>query len=81
MQHWLDHEYPAIVKQATTEKVEMHWCDEVSIKPECQALQNYSFQEKTPVVINRSKRFSINMVSTVLNNGKLRFMLYEKTLK
>ena len=36
---------------------------------------------KTPVVTNRSKRFSINMVSTVSNNGKLRFMLYKETLK
>ena len=64
-------EYPAIVKQATSEKAEIHWCDEVGIKPECQALQSYSLKGKTPVVTNRSKRFSINMVSTVSNNGKL----------
>lgn len=81
VQHWLDQEYPAIVKQATSEKAEIHWCDEVGIKPECQALQSYSLKGKTPVVTNRSKRFSINMVSTVSNNGKLRFMFYEETLK
>ena len=27
VQHWLDQEYPAIVKQATAEKAEIHWCD------------------------------------------------------
>ena len=70
-----------IVKQAKKEKAEIHWCDEVRIKPECQALQSYSLKGNTPVVTNRSKRFSINMVSTVLNNGKLRFMLYKETLK
>ncbi len=44
----------------------------MGIKRECQALQSYSLKGNTPVVTNRSKRFSINMVSTVLNNGKLR---------
>ena len=44
-------------------------------------IAGYSLKGKTPVVTNRSKRFSINMVSTVSNNGKLRFMLYEETLK
>ncbi|WHA07605.1 transposase (plasmid) [Candidatus Megaera polyxenophila] len=39
------------------------------------------FKRKNPVVIHKSKRFSINMISTVTNNGKLRFMLYEETLK
>ena len=81
VQYWLDHEYPAIVKQAVKEQAEIHWRDEVGIKPECQALQSYFLKGKTPVVTNISKIFSINMVSTVLNNGKLRFMLYEETLK
>ena len=56
VQHWLDQEYPAIVKQATAEKAEIHWCDEVGIKPECQALQSYSLKGKTPVVTNRYPR-------------------------
>ena len=81
VQCWLDEEYPAIAKQAENEQAEIHWCDEVGIKQESQVLQSYSLRGKTPVVIHRSKRFSINMVSTVTNNGKLRFMLYEETLK
>ncbi|WHA07347.1 IS630 family transposase [Candidatus Megaera polyxenophila] len=81
VQFWLDEEYPSIAKQAEYEKAEIHWCDEVGIKQECQVLQSYSLKGKTPVVIHKSKRFSINMISTVTNNGKLRFMLYEETLK
>ena len=41
VEYWLDEEYPEIVKQAVQEKAEIHWCDEVGIKPECQALQSY----------------------------------------
>ena len=81
VQFWLDEEYPSIAKQAEYEKAEIHWCDEVGIKQECQVLQSYSLKGKTPVVIHKSKRFSINMISTVTNNGKIRFMLYEETLK
>ncbi|KJW03691.1 IS630 family transposase [Rickettsia argasii] len=81
VQVWLDEKYPAIVKQAQMEQAEIHWGDEVGIKSECQVLQSYSLKGKTPVVIHKSKRFTINMISTVTNNGKLRFMLYEDTLK
>ncbi|XVN43842.1 MAG: IS630 family transposase [Rickettsia hoogstraalii] len=81
VQVWLDEKYPAIVKQAQMEQAEIHWGDEVGIKSECQVLQSYSLKGKTLVVIHKSKRFTINMISTVTNNGKLRFMLYEDTLK
>ena len=53
----------------------------MGIKQKCQALQSHFLKGKTPVVMHKSKRFSINMISTVTNNGKLRFMLYEETLK
>ena len=75
VQCWLDEEYPEIAKQAENEQAEIHWCDEGGIKQESQVLQSYSLRGKTPVVIHRSKRFSINMVSTVTNNGKLRACL------
>ena len=51
--------YSAMVKQATIEKAEIHWCESINL--ECQALQSYSLEGKTSVVINRSKRFSIKL--------------------
>ena len=81
VQEWLNNKYPEIVKEAHNQDADIHWCDEVGIKSESQVLKSYSAKGKTPIYKHRSKRFSINMVSTVTNNGKLRFMLYEETLK
>ena len=35
---------------------------------------------QTPVKKSMSKRFSINMISTVTNQGKVEFMIYKETM-
>lgn len=81
IQEWLEVEYPKIAELSVIENAEIHWCDEVGIKTECQVLKSYAKKGKTPIVSHKSKRFGINMVSTISNNGKLRFMIYEENLK
>ena len=81
VQEWLNNKYPEIVKEAHNQDADIHWCDEAGIKSESQVLKSYSPKGKTPIYKHRSKRFSTNMVSTVTNKWKLRFMLYEETPK
>ena len=42
--------------------------------------RGYSPKGKTPVINLSAKRVSVNMISTVTNQGKLRFMMYKKSM-
>lgn len=77
---WLDEEYPKIKEQAKQEQAEIHWGDETGIKNECQYGRSYAPKGKTPTRIKIGKRLSLNMISTVTNQGKVRFMTYKGTM-
>lgn len=80
VQKWLDEEYPAIKAQAKQEKAEIYWGDETGVKNQCHHGRSYAPQGKTPVKKSMSKRFSVNMVSAVTNQGKVQFMLYSDSM-
>lgn len=80
VKQWLDHTYPAIKEKADAEKAEIHWCDETGVRNDCQHGRSYALKGKTPVKRSMAKRFSTNMVSTVTNQGKVRFMTYQGTM-
>ena len=80
VQNWLDTEYPAIKSRAKTEGAEIHWGDETGIKNNCNHGRSYSPKGRTPVKKSMSKRFSINMISTVTNQGKVQFMIYSGSM-
>jgi transposase len=77
---WLDEEYPAIEKRAFEEDAEIHWGDETGMKNQDQVGRGYAPRGKTPVRIHKGKRESINMISTVTKQGKIRFMFYEGSM-
>ena len=77
---WLQEEYPNIVKKAKKGNAEIHWGDETGMKNTSQYGRSYAPKGKTPVKKTMAKRISINMVSTVTNQGKVRFMTYEGTM-
>ena len=80
VQQWLDEEYPSIKQKAKQENAEIHWGDETGVKNNCQHGRSYAPKGKTPVKKHMSKRFSINMISTVTNQGKVAFMIYSETM-
>ena len=80
VEKWLDEEYPAIKQRAKTEGAEIHWGDETGIKNSCNHGRSYAPKGKTPVKSGMSKRFSINMISTITNQGKVQFMIYSDTM-
>lgn len=74
---WLKKEYPKIQNLAKQAGAEIHWGDEMGIRSDDQIGRTYGEVGKTPVVKISGKRFSSNMISTITNRGKLRFMVFK----
>ena len=80
VQTWLDEEYPKIQRSAKQENAEIHWGDETGFRNDHHYGRGYSPKGKTPVVRLSAKRVSTNMISSITNKGKLRFMIYSKSM-
>ena len=80
VQKWLNEEYPAIVKKAKSENAEIHWGDETGARNSNQHGRSYAPKGKTPIKKSMAKRFSVNMISTVTNKGKVEFMIYSGSM-
>jgi len=80
VQQWLKDEYPAIQQQAKTEGAEIQWADETACVSLPSVIKGYAPKGKTPVMEHTAKRFKINMISSITNRGKLRFMLYNENM-
>ena len=73
---WLERTYPGIERRATKEGGEIHWGDETGVRSTCQHSRGYARPGETPELIVPGSRFSVNMISTVTNQGKVRWMIY-----
>lgn len=80
VQAWLQDTYPAIEKQSKEENAEIQWADETACVSLPSVIKGYSPIGKTPVMEHTAKRFKINMISSITNRGKLRFMIYEENM-
>ncbi|MHB0947185.1 MAG: IS630 family transposase [Sedimentisphaerales bacterium] len=78
VQHWLEHDYPAIRRQASTERSQIHWGDEMGMRSDHQAGRSYGLKGHTPVIPGTGQRFGCNMISTVTNRGRLAFMIFKE---
>lgn len=80
VQKWLDQEYPDIKEKAKQENAEIHWGDETGARNNGQHGRSYAPKGRTPVKKSMSKRFSVNMISSVTNRGKVEFMIYSGSM-
>jgi len=80
VKEWMEVTYPVIAQKAKAEGAEIHWGDETGVRSDCQHGRSYAPKGKTPIVRLRGQRFSTNMISSVTNQGKLRWMIYRDTL-
>lgn len=80
VQKWLDESYPKIKEEASKQGAEIHWGDETGVKNSCHHGRSYAPKGRTPVKESMSKRFSINMISSVTNQGKVQFMIYSDSM-
>jgi len=78
VQKWLDEQYPAIVEMAQKEQAEINWGDETGLCNSDQHGRCYAPKGKTPVISLNAKRESFSLISAITNQGKVRFMLYDK---
>ena len=76
---WLTETYPSIQRQAKEEGGEIHWGDETGVEASDYARSGYAPKGRTPVVYTagNSKKTRVNMISSITNQGQVRFMLYE----
>jgi transposase len=72
---WLEQTYPEIEARAEKEGGEIHWGDETGVRSTCQHRRGYARPGETPELIVPGSRFSVNMISTITNQGKVRWMI------
>lgn len=77
---WLKEDYPAIKKRAKEEDADIFWGDETGLKNNCQHERGYAPKGKTPVIKLNANHESINMLSAITNQGKVRFRVFEGTM-
>ena len=74
---WLETTYPEIERRAEEEGGgEIHWGDETGVRSTCQHSRGYARPGETPELIVPGNRFSVNMIATITNQGKVRWMIY-----
>lgn len=73
---WLAATYPAIRAQARREGGVVLWLDEMGVGSDTAAGRSWAPVGQTPVIKGTGKRFRINMISAISNQGMLRFRLF-----
>jgi len=74
---WLKEQYPAIKRKAKQENAEIHWTDETGLKSHDHRGRGFAPKGKTPVRKHNPQYEKVNMISSVTNQGKLRFLCYQ----
>jgi transposase len=74
---WLDEEYPKIAARAKTEGAEIHWGDETGLRSDDVRGRGYAPKGQAPVVRVNNKREGLSIISTVTNQGKVRWKVFD----
>lgn len=74
---WLDNEYPDSAKRAKKEKAEIHWGDETGLCNDSYHGRSYAPRGNTPAIKLHPRCKRVNLISTITNQGKIRFMVYD----
>jgi len=70
VRRWLDEDYPAIARRAKAEGAEIHWGDETGLRSD-----DVRGRGQTPVIRVNQRRENVSLISTVTNQGKVRWMV------
>jgi transposase len=77
VKHWLDTKYPHIAQRAIKEKAQIHWGDETGLCNDSYHGRSYAPRGETPAIRIHPRCNRVNLISTVTNQGKVRFMVYD----
>lgn len=78
--YWLEREYPEIKQRAKSEGAEIQWGDESGLRSDAQRGRGYAPVGETPEIRLSTQRVRVNLVASISNQGKARFMLYTHKL-
>jgi len=74
---WLKDEYPTIAMKSKKENAEIHWGDETGLCNDSYHGRSYAPRWETPAIKIHPRCQRVNLISTVTNQGKVRFMIYK----
>lgn len=77
---WLKEEYPTIKQKAKQEKSEIHWGDETGLCNDSYYGRCYAHKGETPAIRLHPRCKRVNLISSITNQGKVRFMFYENKM-
>ena len=80
VQKWIDERYPTIVQKAKEEKAEIHWGDETGLCNDSYHGRSYAPRGQTPAINLWPRCERVNLISTITNQGKVRFMVYKNRM-
>lgn len=80
IQEWLEKIYPAIEEFAAKEDAEILWCDETGVDSNDHVGSGYALVGETPTIEVSSSPCRMNLISTISNEGDVRFMTYAQTM-
>ena len=76
---WIQEAYPAIARRARHEGAEIHWADETGVTTSsASGARGFAPKGRTPLLKRPARALRINVISSVTNQGKARFMIYQK---
>jgi len=77
---WLETDYPLIASRAKEEGAEIHWGDETGIQTGANRVRGFAPKGETSVIRLVAKKSHVSMISTINNQGKVRFMMYRDAM-
>lgn len=77
---WLRQTYPAIEARAFREGAEIHWGDETGVAADEHPGRGYARAGQAATVAVPDSHIRVNLISTVTNQGAVRFMTYRGTM-
>lgn len=77
---WLDNDYPAISERAKKENAEIHWGDETGLCNDSYHGRSYAPRGETPAIKLHPRCERVNLISSVTNQGLVRFMVYKNKM-
>jgi transposase len=80
VRRWLEVTYPALKTRARKERAEIHWCDETGVVADQCSGYGYARKGQRATMDVPDPHIGINMVSSITNEGALRFMTYPGTM-
>jgi hypothetical protein len=80
VRQWLEETYPAIEARAEREGAEIHWGDAAGVAADRLPTRGYAAEGEPATLDVPDRHVRANQISTVTNQGEVRFMTYTRTM-